>query len=253
MVLDGDPAYPRKKRPSSPNFRPISVAAIRLDDQDDTWHGGRPRPVHIVLDWDPAPVHRKGGTASNIMSIASGDTVRWDAAAPKRAQSPNFLPLPIGTKVGVASCHIVLVSRGPNSSTRGGGRSAPAFGPCLLWPNGWMDQGGNWHGDRPRPRPHFARWGPGCPLQKRGHPLPKYHVYCGQTAGCIRIPLGTEVGLGLCHIVRWGPSSPRKGHRPPIFGQCLLWPNGSIAIELSTHGTFYLILYSLHHQLIILK
>ena len=90
MVLDGDPAYPRKKRLSSPNFRPISVAAIRLDDQDDTWHGGRPRPVHIVLDGDPAPVHRKGGTASIIMSIASGDTVRWDAAAPKRGTASQF-------------------------------------------------------------------------------------------------------------------------------------------------------------------
>jgi len=31
------------------------------------------------------------------------------------------------------------------------------------------------------------------------------------------------------HCVRWGPSSPRsKGHRPPIFGPCLLLPNGWI-------------------------
>jgi len=53
------------------------------------------------------------------------------------------------------------------------------------------------------------------------------HVYCGQSAVCIRIPPGTEVGLSLGDIVRWGPiSPPPKGAQPPIFGQCPLWPNG---------------------------
>jgi len=28
-------------------------------DQGQTWHGGRPRPGHIVLDGDPAPPHQK--------------------------------------------------------------------------------------------------------------------------------------------------------------------------------------------------
>jgi len=30
------------------------------------------------------------------------------------------------------------------------------------------------------------------------------------------------------HCIRRGPSSPKKGHSPlpPIFGACLLWPNG---------------------------
>jgi len=47
------------------------------------------------------------------------------------------------------------------------------------------------------------------------------HVYCGQTSGCIRIPLGTEVGLGQGNIVLdVDPASPHgKGHcsPPPIF------------------------------------
>jgi len=30
----------------------------------------------------------------------------------------------------------------------------PIFGPCLLWPNGWMDEDATWYGSRPRPRPH---------------------------------------------------------------------------------------------------
>jgi len=32
-------------------------------------------------------------------------------------------------------------------------------------------------------------------------------VYCGQTVGWIKMPLGTEVGLGPQHCVRWRPSS----------------------------------------------
>jgi len=55
------------------------------------------------------------------------------------------------------------------------------------------------------------------------------HFYCGQTAVCITIPLGTEVGLSLGDIVLDGDPTlpPPKGHSPsPIFGQCPLWPNG---------------------------
>ena len=67
---------------------------------------------------------------------------------------------------------------------------------------------------------------------KRGQQPPlqfSAHVYCGQTAGWIKIPLGTEVGLGTGHIVLDGdPAPPKRGTAPapsPIFGPCLLWPN----------------------------
>jgi len=64
-------------------------------------------------------------------------------------------------------------------------------------------------------------------LPKRGtQPQFSAHVYCGQTAGCISIPLGTEVGLGPGDIVLDGCPAPPKGSRPPILGPCLLWPNG---------------------------
>ena len=51
---------------------------------------------------------------------------------------------------------------------------------------------------------------------KRGHsPQFSAHVYCGQTAGCIRIPLSTEVSLGPGDIVLHGdPAPPKKGHAP---------------------------------------
>jgi len=53
-------------------------------------------------------------------------------------------------------------------------------------------------------------------------------MYCGQTVGCIKMPLGTEVGLGPGHIVLDGKPAPRgqEHTRPPLFGPCLLWPNG---------------------------
>jgi len=39
---------------------------------------------------------------------------------------------------------------------------------------------------------------------------------------------GMEVGLGPGHIVLNGDTAslPKKGQSPPIFGPCLLWPNG---------------------------
>jgi len=49
--------------------------------------------------------------------------------------------------------------------------------------------------------------------------------HCGQTAAWIKMALGMEVGLGLGHIVLWGPSSPspRKGRSSPLlFGPCYI-------------------------------
>ena len=57
------------------------------------------------------------------------------------------------------------------------------------------------------------------------------HVYCGQAAGWMTMPLGTEVDLGPGHIVLDGdPAPPRKGHSSPLlFGPCLLWPRSPIS------------------------
>ena len=56
----------------------------------------------------------------------------------------------------------------------------PIFGPCLLWPNGWMDEDVAWCGSRPRPRSHCTRRGPSS--RERGTAAPALfsaHVYCG--------------------------------------------------------------------------
>ena len=44
---------------------------------------------------------------------------------------------------------------------------------------------------------------------------------------CIKMPLGTDVGLGPGQIVLDGDPAPpqKKRTQPPIFGPCLLWAN----------------------------
>jgi len=85
-------------------------------------------------------------------------------------------------------------------------------GGPVLWPKSWMDQDETRRASRPRPRPHCARWGPSSPSPIKGH------VYCGQTAGWIKMALGMQVGLDPSDIVlERGPSSPspKKGAEPP--------------------------------------
>jgi len=65
-------------------------------------------------------------------------------------------------------------------------------------------------------------------LPEKRYTTPQFtaHVYCGQTAGRIKVPLGTEVGLCPSHIVLDGDPTPQKEAQPPICSPYLLWPNG---------------------------
>jgi len=66
-------------------------------------------------------------------------------------------------------------------------------------------------------------------METQGAEAPIFgRVYCGQTAGWIKMPLGMEIGLSPRHNVLDGdpaPPSP-KGAQPPIFSPYLLWTNG---------------------------
>jgi len=91
-----------------------------------------------------------------------------------------------------------------------------------------VNQDETWHAGRPRPWPHCVRWGPSCPSPKGAQPPILAHISCDQMAGWIKMPLGTKVGLDPGHILLHGdPAPPKRGTAPPpIFGPCLLWPNG---------------------------
>jgi len=43
--------------------------------------------------------------------------------------------MPLGMEVGLGAGDFVL-DEDPSPRKRG---TSPTFGPCLLWPNGWMD------------------------------------------------------------------------------------------------------------------
>jgi len=97
------------------------------------------------------------------------------------------------------------------------GTQPPFFGPYVLWPNGWMDQDATWQGGRPWPKWHCVRWGPSSPLPERGQSPPQFsaHVYCGQTAGWIKMPLGTKVSLSPGNnVFDADPAPPPKWQSP---------------------------------------
>jgi len=125
--------------------------------------------------------------------------------------------MPLGMEVGLSPGDCVRPSPLPQKgrSPPKGAEPHPIFGPCLLWPNGCMDQDATWYGGRPRPTRHCVRCGPSYPQKKRHtHPYRiLVHVYCGQMAGWMKTPLGTEVDLGPGHIALDGVPAPAKGEQ----------------------------------------
>jgi len=157
--------------------------------------------------------------------------------SPKGAQPPIFCPYllwPNGCMDHVTwygarpRPRRLCVRWGPHSALpkRGAEPQPQIFGPCLLQPYGWMDEGGTWHGDRPQPRRLCVRRGPSPLPPKRGRSPPQFsaHFYCGQTAGCIKMPLVIDVGHSPGDFVLDGdpvfPPQQRGGAEPP----CQFWP-----------------------------
>ena len=83
-------------------------------------------------------------------------------------------------------------------------------------------------------------WDPAPSTIRGAVPPPQFstHVYCGQTAGWIKMALDVEVSLGPGHIVLDGEPAPlpKMGTEPPIFGPFLLLPNGWMNQDGTWHG-----------------
>ena len=72
--------------------------------------------------------------------------------------------------------------------------SCPVCPVCnvrALWPNGWTHQDETWRAGRPHPGDFVLDGDPVPPSPKGGRSKFSAHVYCGQTAGWMKLVLGT--------------------------------------------------------------
>ena len=90
----------------------------------------------FVLDGNLAPSQKGGGASLPQFSahVYCGQTAAW-------------IKMPLGSEVGLGPDDIVL-DGDPAPPQKGGGAPPPIVGPCLLWPNGWMDEDATWYGGR---------------------------------------------------------------------------------------------------------
>ena len=109
---------------------------------------------HIVLDGDPAP---NGARSEFSAHVCCGQMAGW-------------IKMPLSTEVGLGPGDVVLdgVPAPPKRA------QPPVFGPCLLWPNFWMDGDATWYRSRPQPRPYCVRRGPSSPRKRAQQPLPLF-------------------------------------------------------------------------------
>jgi len=95
----------------------------------------------------------------NFRQLAKPCMLAAMTAAPCRAfwllraccgQTAGWIKMRLGAEVNLCRGDVVLdgVSDPPKRGT------PPVFCPCLLWPNGWMDEDATWYGSRPRFRPY---------------------------------------------------------------------------------------------------
>jgi len=113
----------------------------------------------------------------------------------------------MGVGAGLYMCDVVVKSSRSLSHL--------LMSSCILWSSGWMHHNATWYGGRPRPRRLCVKWGPSPSLKRVRSPQFSARVYCGQTAGRIKMPLGTEIGLGPGDIVSDGDQTPPKKAQPP--------------------------------------
>jgi len=96
-------------------------------------------PGHIVLDGDPAPPPPKGAQPP----IFGPYLLR---RYPCCGQMAAWVKMSLGMELGLGRDDFVLDGDPAPPPQRGGGQTPQIkFGPCLLWPNGWLGEAGTWH------------------------------------------------------------------------------------------------------------
>jgi len=116
-------------------------------------------PEDLLLDEEPVPLPDKGAEPPKFSAhVYCGQTAGW-------------IKMPLGMEVGLGLRDIVFDVDPATPRKKGHSHSHPIFGPCVLWPNGWMDEYAAWYGSRPRLRPHCTRR---VPAPAKGAQQPHY-------------------------------------------------------------------------------
>jgi len=139
------------KREQTHQFRPIFIVAKRLDDQDDTWYGGRTMPRRHCVRSVSSPSPKSGGTPPQFSAyIYCAQTAGWM----KMALGGSWSRLYCGTW-------------GSSSPLQKG--DSPQFSSHFIVPNRWMHQDTTWYGGRLQPR-RLCYMGTQPPPQKGAEP-----------------------------------------------------------------------------------
>ena len=152
-----------------------------------------------MLDGDPAlPPPKKGGhsplqfaahfycgqTAVRVRNVYCGQTAEW-------------INMPLGMEVGLSLGDIVLDGDPAPQKKKVTVPTHPIFGPCLLWPNSWMDEDATWCRSRPQPRPHCVRREPSSPPRNFGERGTAAPLLFGPCLLCPRSPISATAELLL--------------------------------------------------------
>jgi len=141
---------PSPKRSRAPNFLAhfyCSQTDVCIRIQLRTEVGLQ--PVRHCVRWGPSSPPLKGHSPLQF----------W--ANVRCGQMAGWTKMSFGMEIGLSPGD--CVRWGPSSPSEKKYSSHPIFGPCLLWPSGWMDQDATWYEGKPRPRRRCIRWGRSSP------------------------------------------------------------------------------------------
>jgi len=156
-VLNGDPAaLPQKDSPQFSVHMCCGQMAGRIK-MSLSRDGGRSRPKRHCARLGPSSSPKGGGAPQFSAHICCDQMAGW-------------IKMLLRSEVGLSPSDVVL--DGDPALPPQTGAEPPIFGPCLLWPNGWMDQNATWYGSRPQLRPHCVRRGLAPPLAAKGAQQP---------------------------------------------------------------------------------
>jgi len=148
-----------------------------------TRYGGRPRPRRLFVRWGPRSPPPKGGGDPNFSAhVYCGQTAGW-------------IKMAFGMEVGLSPGDFMLEDGNPASPSPKEAEPSCSFrltslcllrpNGFLLWPNGWMDQDGTWHGGRPQPRRLCVTWEHSLNLPKKEAEPPIFGLCLLRPNGCV--------------------------------------------------------------------